>query len=576
MKTIQGLKISSGTAVGIPFIISRLPFAPEDGRKSYQKPELELQLFERSLLKAGEQLRKLEKDSSENLGDSEASIFSAQLLMLDDPMLTGGIRELIEQGNSAHTSIISKTLEIRSIFEAIPDPYLKERAADVEDVGRRILKCFLGLEDISDIPVAGNVILVADELTPSETAGIRPGQICGIITRKGGTTGHAAIIARTLGLPSLSGIQWKPDMFDRSMDIIIDGDEGRLIIDPDNQTLEKYREKIIKAAELSKELRDLSVLNSRTADGTDIQLWGNIASPGSARDVLENQGKGIGLFRTEFLFMDRTGPPSEEEQIESYASVLREMAPHPVVIRTLDAGGDKEIPYLKAVTGEENNPFLGLRAIRLCLKEPGLLKNQFRALLRAAPEGRLRIMLPMITSLDEVLEAKDLLQHCAAELEKEKTPYAMPEKMGIMIEVPSTVLIARELALEVDFFSIGTNDLTQYTLACDRMNNNLDYLYDHFHPAVLRMIAMTAEAAAERKIEIGMCGEMAGDRLAIPFLIGAGLKELSMTPAIIPSVKKLVRSLDLQKTREITQKVLSMSATSEIRQFLSDSIKEIE
>jgi phosphotransferase system enzyme I (PtsI) len=572
-RSLTGVSLSPGASVGAVRVVRQIPFVATGERIPPEHFTRELASFDAATVRAKEELAALIARGEATLGKEKAAVFEAHTLMLEDPMLLSGIRERIGAGRSAPDAVVETTGEIKAMFEAIPDAYLRERADDVEDVGRRLFRKLLGFEEID---LEGEpFILVAEELAPSETALFTREKVLGVILERGGATSHSAILLRSLEIPAISGIEGACGRFAGVRRAVCDGDRGVAVIEPSESEEEALRSRVAKRERARAELREISTAPARTADGIDLPLWGNMAKPEDTAKILEGGGTGVGLFRTEFLFMDRPQPPSEEEQVEAYRAALRGMKGAPVVIRTLDAGGDKKVPYLAGEQPEEN-PFLGFRAIRLCLKKPGLFRTQLRALLRASTEGDLRIMLPMVSGLQEVRETKKLLAECAEELRSEGFVPAERIPLGIMVEIPSAAILAREFAKEVDFFSIGTNDLTQYTLAVDRMNPQVASWYDAFHPAVLRLIAMTAEAAREAGIEIGMCGELAGDPLATPLLVGLGFSELSMSPSRIGWVKRLLRKIRLPFAREAAEAALAAGTAEEVREILTARVEKLE
>ncbi len=568
-RRLSGEPLSSGAGTGPVRIYRPLPFEETGKSQEDGAMERELKRFERVLEAVSERLKRLEQQAVKLVGPDKAALFQAHRLMLQDPMLVDGIRDLLRQGLDPGDAVVRKTQEIRALFEALPDPYLRERAADVEDVGRRIFRTLRGVPDLEDLLDAESAfVLVAEDLAPSETVGLPAEKIAGILTVQGGPTGHTAILARSLGIPAVSGLQNLLEELSDGDRVSLDGDEGTVVVNPSEATAEVFRKRREALLREREELGCLKDLPALTVDGLEVELWGNVGKTGDAASVLKEGGTGVGLFRTEFLYLGGQQPPTEEEQYLSYRKTLEAMAPHPVVIRTLDAGGDKDIPFIRAWTGGEANPFLGYRAIRICLDHPDLFRTQLRALLRAAPHGRLRIMFPMITGVEEIRRSREMLQKSAGELEARGEVFAFPEKVGIMVETPAAAAIADCLAREVDFFSVGTNDLTQYTLACDRMNPRLGRLYDPFHPGVLRMLDLTARAACEAGIELGMCGEMAGDESALPLLVGMGFQDLSMTPTRIGRAKRRLRNLKAQDCRKLIPEVLEQDSASGVRRIL--------
>ncbi|HPU69105.1 MAG TPA: phosphoenolpyruvate--protein phosphotransferase [Acetomicrobium flavidum] len=564
-RVLKGKPLSPGLAWGRSFLYEPIPFIQRNIKIKKEDVEKELDRLKEALKKTKESLQKLKDSVRRRLGEEKAGILEAHMLMLEDPMFVDDIKKAIEEGNSAEDAVFTATEKIKEMFETIPDPYLRERAADVKDVGSRLYRTLLGGKDIAQLDTNEPIIVVANDLAASELIAISENNVVGLVLSQGGPTSHMAIIAKSLNLPAVSGIDIS--LISDNCLLIVDGIRGEITINPSSDVLMQTKNNIEKLQREQEEALSLKDLPAVTPDGLKIELWGNIAHPDEASAVLSSGGSGIGLFRTEFLFMNRNTPPSEDEQFEAYRKVLDEMKPHPVVIRTLDAGGDKEIPYLNIP--KEDNPFLGYRAIRIGLTEEQLLITQLKALIRSSICGNLYIMFPMISSLWEIRRAKTLIQKAASQLDDKGMRYGKL-KVGIMIEIPSAAIMAEELAKEVDFFSIGTNDLTQYTLAVDRGNSKVSQWYDHLHPAVLKLIAMTSKAAKTQKIELGICGEMAGDPFALPVLLGLGFDELSMSPPAIPKIKRLVRKFQAERAKQVAQMALSMKDADEVRQYLNE------
>ncbi|HOJ82013.1 MAG TPA: phosphoenolpyruvate--protein phosphotransferase [Acetomicrobium flavidum] len=569
-RVLKGKPLSPGLAWGRSFLYETIPFMQRNIKIKKEDVEKELDRLKEALKKTKESLQKLKDSVRRRLGEEKAGILEAHMLMLEDPMFVDEIKKAIEEGNSAEDAVFTATEKIKEMFETIPDPYLRERAADVKDVGSRLYRTLLGGKDIAQLDTNEPIIVVANDLAASELIAISENNVVGLVLSQGGPTSHMAIIAKSLNLPAVSGIDIS--LISDNCLLIVDGIRGEITINPSSDVLMQIKNNIEKLQREQEEALSLKDLPAVTPDGLSIELWGNIAHPDEASAVLSSGGSGIGLFRTEFLFMNRNTPPSEDEQFEAYRKVLDEMKPHPVVIRTLDAGGDKEIPYLNIP--KEDNPFLGYRAIRIGLTEEQLLITQLKALIRSSICGNLYIMFPMISSLWEIRRAKTLIQKAASQLDDKGMRYGK-FKVGIMIEIPSAAIMAEELAKEVDFFSIGTNDLTQYTLAVDRGNSKVSQWYDHLHPAVLKLIAMTSKAAKTQKIELGICGEMAGDPFALPFLLGLGFDELSMSPPAIPKIKRLVRKFQAERAKQVAQKALSMKDADEVRQYLNEVMAKL-
>lgn len=569
-RVLKGKPLSPGLAWGRSFLYETIPFMQRNIKIKKEDVEKELDRLKEALKKTKESLQKLKDSVRRRLGEEKAGILEAHMLMLEDPMFVDEIKKAIEEGNSAEDAVFTATEKIKEMFETIPDPYLRERAADVKDVGSRLYRTLLGGKDIAQLDTNEPIIVVANDLAASELIAISENNVVGLVLSQGGPTSHMAIIAKSLNLPAVSGIDIS--LISDNCLLIVDGIRGEITINPSSDVLMQTKNNIEKLQREQEEALSLKDLPAVTPDGLSIELWGNIAHPDEASAVLSSGGSGIGLFRTEFLFMNRNTPPSEDEQFEAYRKVLDEMKPHPVVIRTLDAGGDKEIPYLNIP--KEDNPFLGYRAIRIGLTKEQLLITQLKALIRSSICGNLYIMFPMISSLWEIRRAKTLIQKAASQLDDKGMRYGK-FKVGIMIEIPSAAIMAEELAKEVDFFSIGTNDLTQYTLAVDRGNSKVSQWYDHLHPAVLKLIAMTSKAAKTQKIELGICGEMAGDPFALPVLLGLGFDELSMSPPAIPKIKRLVRKFQAERAKQVAQMALSMKDADEVRQYLNEVMAKL-
>lgn len=484
------------------------------------------------------QLEKIRKKALDSMGEEKAMVFDAHMMFFDDPEFIGAIEAEIENGRKnalKATDDVSRSFV--AIFEAMEDEYMRERAADIKDVSKRLMNNLAGIEDSFNIEDT-NTIVIANDLTPSDTAQLDRNKVIAFLTNIGGRTSHSAIMARTLEIPAVVGLKDITEVVKNGDILIVDGIEGTVIIDPDHDTVTKYVALQEAYNQEKEELKKLIDVKAATKSGKRIEVAGNIGKPEDVHKVLENGADGIGLFRTEFLYMDRDEMPTEEEQFESYKYVLERMEGKPVVIRTLDIGGDKQLPYL--AMPNEMNPFLGYRAIRLCLDRTDLFKVQLRALLRASVFGNLKVMFPMVSSLDEFTKSKKLVDECTVELKNEGKEVSDSIEWGIMVEIPSAAVMADELAKHVDFFSIGTNDLIQYTLAADRMSEKVSYLYDPMHPAVLRLIKMTIDGAHSQGKWCGMCGEMAGDETAIPTLIEYGLDEFSMSASSVLRAKQII------------------------------------
>lgn len=533
----KGIAASKGYAIGKVFLQEHEEIVITDTKVS--DVEAEKEILNKALEQSKVQLTAIKEKALKEIGEHEAAVFEAHLTLLDDPEFTGGMLLEIESNSiNAMKAVENVTNTFVMIFESMDNEYMKERAADIKDVSKRIISNLAGKGGDAFAVTEANTIIVAHDLTPSDTAQLDRSKVVGFLTNIGGRTSHSAIMARTLEIPAIVGLKDITTSVKNGDTVIVDGIEGICIINPEQSVLDEYvakREKFIKEQEELKKLIDVKTV---TKSGKRIEVCGNIGSPADAEAVLANGGDGVGLFRTEFLYMDRDSAPTEEEQFEAYKKVLEVMNGKQVVIRTLDIGGDKTLPYLPLP--EEMNPFLGYRAIRLCLDRKDIFRVQIRALLRASIYGKLAVMFPMISGLEEFQAAREFVEECKAELKAEGKEYSEDIQWGIMVEIPAAAVYADELAKHVDFFSIGTNDLIQYTLAADRMSEKVSYLYNPMHPAVLRLIKMTIDGAHKHGKWVGMCGEMAGDEAAIPTLVEYGLDEFSMSATSILTAKKII------------------------------------
>lgn len=531
-----GIPASRGYAIGQAFIKKHVELNITD--EKIQDVAKEKDLLRKACEKSKVQLEKIKKKALDSMGEEKAMVFEAHLMLFDDPEFMGAIEGEIENNNlNALKAASDVSSSYVAIFESMEDEYMRERAADIKDVAKRLMNNLAGIEDSFDIAET-NTIVIAHDLTPSDTAQLDKEKVIAFLTNIGGRTSHSAIMARTLEIPAVVGLHDITETVQNGDILIVDGIEGRVIIDPDHETVTKYVALQEAYNQEKEELKKLVDVKAKTKSGKRIEVAGNIGKPEDVHKVLENGADGIGLFRTEFLYMDRDDMPTEEEQFESYKYVLEKMEGKPVVIRTLDIGGDKQLPYL--AMPNEMNPFLGYRAIRLCLDRTDLFKIQLRALLRASVYGNLKVMFPMVSSLSEFQKSKELVEECTLELKAEGHEVSESIEWGIMVEIPAAAVMADELAKHVDFFSIGTNDLIQYTLAADRMSEKVSYLYDPMHPAVLRLIKMTIDGAHSQGKWCGMCGEMAGDETAIPTLVEYGLDEFSMSASSILRAKQVI------------------------------------
>lgn len=555
---IKGIKASEGIAIGKAFILEETSL--EVVEKSSLSIEEELSQLKKAMDTALSALDVLKETTLTTVGEAEAEVFEAHKQLLMDPVMGKEIEEKLQTGVTAAFSFQSVIDGYITMFQGLDNDYMRERALDLKDIKTRVLKILLGVsQDESDIDVGS--IIVTNDLTPSETVNLDKTKIIGFVTEIGGETSHSAIIARTLNLPAIVGVGRDIESIKSGDTLILDGLSGQIYVNPEQELIETYREKLEHLRKEHQALESYKHKVSVTLEGKEIEIAGNIAGVEDVEAVLEATGDGIGLFRSEFLYMNRDSLPTEDEQYQAYKTVLEKMQPKPVTIRTMDIGGDKALDYLNLE--KEMNPFLGYRAIRICLKEQELFKTQLRALLKASLYGKLRIMFPMIASLEELLEAKEILNACHEVLIKEG--YELGEyEIGIMIEIPSAALIGDVLAEHVDFFSIGTNDLIQYTTAVDRMNNNISALYSPYHPAFIRLLKKIADDGKAAGIEVGMCGNVAGYPEFIPFLLSIGLDELSMSPNMILKARSIVnnhRNFDVGdllkcKTKKEVEKLL--------------------
>jgi phosphotransferase system enzyme I (PtsI) len=525
--------------------------------------DAEVSRFEGALLATRRELMELQERLSETTGAGDANIFDAHLLVLEDPSLIDEVLKGIRIGkHNAEFAFQSVTHRFAKNLASIDDPYLRERAVDLEDVSRRVIRHLLGKSGQRLTGHDRNHIIVADELTPSDTATLNRDNVAGFITEKGSRTSHTAIMARALGIPAVVGLEKICSNLANGDVVLMDGYSGKVILNPSAATLVRYQSLAEEKEHIEEGLGTLRQSESVTLDGRRITLSANIELPEELDDVAACGAEGIGLYRTEFLYFNRTTPPDEEEQYAVYRKVAERTAPHGVIIRTLDIGGDKPTESLDL--GHEENPFLGCRAIRFCLRNPEIFKTQLRAILRAGIHGNLRMMFPMISGYEELLHAKSLLGEAIEELRARGVPHQADMELGIMIEVPSAAIIAETLAREVSFFSIGTNDLLQYLMAVDRGNERIAHLHDPANPAVVRILKIVIDAAHGAGIWAGICGELAGDIEFTPMLVGLGIDELSASAALVPRVKKAIRSLDLPACRELVEHALSGERAAEI------------
>jgi phosphoenolpyruvate-protein phosphotransferase (PTS system enzyme I) len=570
MSFISGIAASGGIAIGKAYILNEPDLSFEE--KQIDNPDKEIERFRSAISASKAELEGIRSHASESLGEDKAAIFDAHLLVLSDPELLTPIEEkiIMDKVNAEHALQETAGMFI-TMFEQMDNEYMRERAADIRDVEKRVLSHLLGVKLSSPSMIAEEVIIIAEDLTPSDTAQLNKELVKGFATDIGGRTSHSAIMARSLEIPAVVGTKEATKKIENGDLIIVDGLNGLVHINPTQEATNEY-EAVQKKLEIEKqEWAKLKNEKTVTADGHHVELVANIGRPMDLEGVINYGAEGIGLYRTEFLYMDKEKLPSEEEQFEAYKEVLEGMVGKPVVVRTLDIGGDKKLPYLSLPN--ELNPFLGFRAIRLCLEEQELFRPQLRALLRASAYGNLKIMFPMIASIDEFRQARSVLEEEKEKLQNAGHQVSKDIEVGIMIEIPSAAVMADQFAKEADFFSIGTNDLIQYTMAADRMNERVSYLYQPYNPAILRLIHMVIKAAHAEGKWTGMCGEMAGDETAVPLLLGLGLDEFSMSAASVLKVRSQMRKLNKTDMEELAKKALQMKTAQEVKELVKSTIK---
>jgi phosphotransferase system enzyme I (PtsI) len=570
MSKISGIAASAGIAVARAFILEHPDYTIT--KTAAADVEAEVAKLTDALEKSKAELLSIKERTLAELGEKKAEIFESHLLILDDPELISPVMDKIrEEMVNADYALNEVATQFIEMFENMKSAYLQERAADMRDVTKRVLNHLLGIHYVSPAEISEEVIVIAQDLTPSDTAQLNRNFVKGFTTNIGGRTSHSAIMARSLEIPAVVGTKNVLSEVKAGDLVIVDGLNGDVLINPSDAEVAEYKAKQaaydLQIAEWKK-LRDEPTVS---ADGKHVELAANIGTPNDVNGVIDNGGEGVGLYRTEFLYMGRDKLPSEEIQYNAYRTVLENMKGKPVVVRTLDIGGDKELPYLDLP--KEMNPFLGFRAIRLCLDRQDIFRTQLRALLRASAHGDLRIMFPMIATLGEFRAARDLLLEEKAKLREEGKEVSDNIQLGIMVEIPSTAVLADQFAKEVDFFSIGTNDLIQYTMAADRMNERVSYLYQPYNPAILRLVKIVIDAAHSQGKWTGMCGEMAGDSTAIPLLLGLGLDEFSMSATSILPARSQISKLSAAEMKEMAAKALQLGTAEEVAALVQNSVK---
>ncbi|MTT30886.1 phosphoenolpyruvate--protein phosphotransferase [Terrilactibacillus sp. BCM23-1] len=562
---ITGIAASSGIAIAKVFVLANPEIVIE--RKTVSDKAGEVERLEKALATSKSELEIIRDKAKVDLGEDKAAIFDAHLLVLSDPELVGAVKSKIESDSlSAEAALDDVSSMFISMFENMDNDYMKERAADIRDVSKRVISHLLNLQFASPASITEETIVVAEDLTPSDTAQLNRKYVKGFATDIGGRTSHSAIMSRSMEIPAVVGTKTIMEKAEQGVLAIVDGLSGEVILDPTPEEVDKYKKKQADFQAQQEEWKKLVNESTKTADDHHVELAANIGNPGDIEGVLNNGGEAVGLYRTEFLYMGRDKLPTEDEQFEAYKAVLEKMEGKPVVIRTLDIGGDKELPYLDLP--KEMNPFLGFRAIRLCLEQQDIFRTQLRALLRASSYGQLKVMFPMIATLNEFREAKGILLEEKEKLVSEGTSVSDNIEIGMMVEIPSTAVLADRFAKEVDFFSIGTNDLIQYTMAADRMNERVSYLYQPYNPSILRLINNVITAAHKEGKWAGMCGEMAGDETAIPLLLALGLDEFSMSATSILPARSQLAKLSKEELSKHKEAFLNLDTVDEVIDYV--------
>ena len=571
---LKGIPASPGIVTGKAFLFGREQYTITKRNIKDDQIQDEIKRFKDALVQTKNEIVEIKKRISDEMGVEHGQIFSAHLLVIDDSML---IEEVVLKLKKDKLSIEYTFQDVLrkyiKIFSEMDDEYLKERISDINDVGRRILKNIIGVKEDILSNLKEKVIVVAYDLSPSDTATMHKKNVKGFATDIGGRTSHTAIMAKSLEIPAVVGLETLTRKVESGDVVIIDGTHGIVIINPSQKTLKRYEMDREKFAEIGKQLLELKDMPCVTLDGRKIELAANIEVPEDVPSVIAHGANGIGLYRTEYFYMNKKDLPSEEEQYKAYASVAKMVKPYYVVIRTLDLGGDKFLSQFEVP--QQMNPFMGWRAIRFCLARPDIFKAQLRAILRASAYGNIKVMYPMISGLEELRQANAILEEVERSLKKEGVPFDENIEVGAMIEVPSAALTSDILAKEVDFFSLGTNDLIQYSLAVDRVNEKIAYLYEPAHPAVLRLIKTVIENGHKAGLWVGMCGEMAGDIVLSLILLGLGLDEFSTSPIAIPEIKRIIRSVTMEQAKKIADEALSLATGKDVERYAKIKLKEI-
>lgn len=572
---LKGIAAASGYAIGPAFIMQEQAQDVERKVIDASQVEAEVSRLQHAVNQAMAELEKIKDDTAAKLGEHHAEIFATHILVLQDEEFVGQALEKVRSESvNAEYALHEVAQQLIDIFSSMDSEYMRERAADFRDVSKRVLAALSGEKSASLNDFESPVVLFAHDLTPSDTAQLDRSKVAGFATNIGGRTSHSAIMARSMEIPAVVGLKNGTETVNNGDMIILDGARGLIIVHPDQDTIAAYEERKQKFEKRQEEMKLYKDKPTVTADGKHVELVANIGNPEDALGARNNGAEGVGLFRTEFLYMGRDNFPTEEEQYQAYTTVAETLGKEkPVVIRTLDIGGDKELPYLELP--HEMNPFLGYRAIRICLDQVDLFKTQLRAILRASVHGNIKMMYPMIATLAELRQANAILDETKAELDKEGIAYNKDMEVGMMVEIPAAAIIADQLAKEVDFFSIGTNDLVQYTMAADRMNEKVSHLTQPFNPAVLRLIRMVIDAAHKEGKWAGMCGEMAGNLTAIPILLGLGLDEFSMSASSVLPARVLLSRLSREDMQDIAAQALMMEHEDEIQRFVQERVEAV-
>jgi len=569
---MSGIIVYKGIGIGKCQLVQEINYKIREDIIPEISKQKELDLFETSKASAALQIQKLKDHAEKYVGQDEAAIFDAHLMMIDDPMLTGAIKDnIVKSGYSSEKAVITARDELIAKFMLIDNDYIRERAKDIEDVSNRMLDIMLGVNSNPLENITEPVIVVAKDLKPSQTVLLNE-NVRGIVLETGSKTSHAAIVAKAKGIPTVIGETGIVENVHNGDLLILDAQENKLLINPDSEVLNEYTEKYNLELKRKEYLKTLKNLSAETKDGHRIKLYGNVGSVNDTKLVRNQGGEGVGLLRTEFLYMDNTHFPTEEEQFEQYKKIA-ELAGEEVIIRTLDIGGDKTLPYFKFP--EELNPFLGLRAMRFCLERRDIFNTQLRAILRASSYGKVKIMFPMIATVEELRSGKQCVEDAKAALRAEGIPFDESIEVGIMIEIPSAAISADLLAKEADFFSIGTNDLCQYTIAVDRMNTHVSKLYQPLNPSIIRLIDIAVKGAHSNNREIGVCGEMASDELGALTLIGLGVDELSVSPSMLPIIKEKVRSVNYSELKVWVENLKNLNTEKEVISELERSLQYV-